>query len=765
MELRRLYMRNFLAVGDEPVEILFSATGGITLIRGNNQDVSGKSSNGSGKSTIIEGIFFGLTGATLRKLNGPSIIHNAAANECRVEIEYDDVKIVRILKRQAKTVKSSLEYYVANQPLHVPSVPETNKMIDAKRGINFETLSNILIFGQHNIISFLDAGEPEKRDVVENLVNLKEYNQYEQNARDQAKEAKNRLKSLAEKHGIHSVHLAEQAAIINKQRLVLLEYRKFLAIDIGIIDANIATMPDIERLKEMWRQHGEYIEAKKKLADRLAELTIDRNQHQSEYNAAVAAKQKAADGKHPLIDKLNQVKAKSHILEERKRQLWQENVHPIESQIAVEEAACAVVVANSDKAIAAVKPTEDWGFQIAALQRLISQQRSRISDIESKALKSDETCPTCYGVVNAENAEKIINAISIEITSLVAKMDAAVAKKKDDEHRMDCEKKQYAFDCDYAVGCHCTKIDELTKQLNEAKEKVKTQYLGAKERLDAMIAEAEARVANFDEDLNNRHDPLITTKQAHISNAEVAAAKSQKALNNLTPVDKPSIAVEEIGKLQSQLKNDKKLKAEKEALLDKNPYVEMIATLQDSITKIEMDVTALDTEIKEVEAKLPYYEFWVSHMGKEGIKSFVIDQIIPTLNQQIEYWMQLIYQGTITVKFDKYFNVSMVNNASKNEMIFGQGSGGERRRIDIAIMLAFRQVMKMSTGKDPSILLFDEAIENLDYEGINSFHNVLLDIAKTTRVYIITHNRDMLSLLENCDTILVEKVDGAMKIK
>jgi exonuclease SbcC len=227
-------MRNFLAVGDEPVEIIFDAKGGITLIRGNNEDVSYKSSNGSGKSTIIEGIFFGLTGSTLRKLNGPAIIHNSAASECRVEIEYDDVKIVRTLKRQAKTVKSGVEFHLNGVEKTTPSVPETNKLIDANRGVNFETLSNILIFGQHNIVSFLDAGEPEKREIIENLMNLREYNQYEQIARDKLKESKASLKGLIETHTLQSGYLAEQTKLIDKQKQVLAEYQCSLTVDIRL---------------------------------------------------------------------------------------------------------------------------------------------------------------------------------------------------------------------------------------------------------------------------------------------------------------------------------------------------------------------------------------------------------------------------------------------------------------------------------------------------------------------------------------------------
>jgi DNA repair exonuclease SbcCD ATPase subunit len=306
--------------------------------------------------------------------------------------------------------------------------------------------------------------------------------------------------------------------------------------------------------------------------------------------------------------------------------------------------------------------------------------------------------------------------------------------------------------------------EEAIEHIKEAEEMVKTQYFGAKEKLDYLVQSAQSDVDNFDIDLDKKHDPIIEAKEKSVTHTVGELAFAQSSLKRLIAVEQPSVAVEEIGKLQAQLETFNKEKAEKQSLIDNNPYVDMILTLETSIAKIQTDIDGVDAEIKAVEAKMPYHQFWVDHMGKEGIKSFVIDQIIPTLNQQIDYWMQLIYQGAITVKFDKYFNVSMVNNASKNEMIFGQGSGGERRRIDIAVMLAFRQIMKMSTGKDPNILFFDEVAENLDEEGVYRLFDAMQDIAKTSHLYVITHNPTLLHLLQNSQVINVVKKDGAMKL-
>ena len=185
MIFKRLYLKNFLAVGEQPVEINFKRANGVIVIKGKNLDVSSTASNASGKSTIIEGVLFALYGKTLRKFKKEEyIINKKAKTDCVVEIEFDNVKIVRkfVLDKKGKKKESKVEFYIDNKTpdgVTDASVEKIKEEVLKYIGVSFETMCNILIFGQHNIVSFLDAGEPEKREIVENLMNIKEYNSFE----------------------------------------------------------------------------------------------------------------------------------------------------------------------------------------------------------------------------------------------------------------------------------------------------------------------------------------------------------------------------------------------------------------------------------------------------------------------------------------------------------------------------------------------------------------------------------------------------------
>ena len=74
-KLKRLYATNIVSFKE--IDTNF-ASDVATLVFGNNLDNENQKNNGSGKSSIIEAIAFGLTGDTLRKVDTGEIINDAA---------------------------------------------------------------------------------------------------------------------------------------------------------------------------------------------------------------------------------------------------------------------------------------------------------------------------------------------------------------------------------------------------------------------------------------------------------------------------------------------------------------------------------------------------------------------------------------------------------------------------------------------------------------------------------------------------------------
>src|SRR5581483_5570489 len=99
MHIKYLKIRNFLSVGDIPIEIDFTKLGRIVNIKGINYDTGG--SNASGKTSILSAIPYAFYGKILKGLNHKEIINIKNKKKLEVEIHFDDYKIIRRRKPDA----------------------------------------------------------------------------------------------------------------------------------------------------------------------------------------------------------------------------------------------------------------------------------------------------------------------------------------------------------------------------------------------------------------------------------------------------------------------------------------------------------------------------------------------------------------------------------------------------------------------------------------------------------------------------------------
>jgi DNA repair exonuclease SbcCD ATPase subunit len=66
-------------------------------------------------------------------------------------------------------------------------------------------------------------------------------------------------------------------------------------------------------------------------------------------------------------------------------------------------------------------------------------------------------------------------------------------------------------------------------------------------------------------------------------------------------------------------------------------------------------------------------------------------------------------------------------------------SGGERRRIDAALLLALAEVSSAASGQAPGTIWMDEVFDALDAEGVDAVAEALADLALDRAVVVITH--------------------------
>ena len=160
---KRISYRNFLSSGNTPTEI--NLTGEITtLIIG---------TNGSGKSTMLDALCFGLFNKAFRKINKNQLVNSTNEKECLVEVEFSignkEYKIIRGIKPNIFEIWINGE--LQNQA--AASVDQQKHLEDIILKLNYKSFTQIVILGSASFVPFMQLSTANRREVVEDLLDIK----------------------------------------------------------------------------------------------------------------------------------------------------------------------------------------------------------------------------------------------------------------------------------------------------------------------------------------------------------------------------------------------------------------------------------------------------------------------------------------------------------------------------------------------------------------------------------------------------------------
>ena len=172
---KKIRYKNFLSTGNTPIEIDLKKTP-TTLIIGQN---------GSGKSTLLDALCWALFNKPFRIIKKEQMINTINQSDCEVEIEFDvGMKQYRI-KRGVKP--NIFEIYcngnLINQNasnIDYQKYLETNIM-----KLNYRSFVQVVILGSSSYEPFMKMKARYRRDVVEEILDVKVFTQMDLILRDQ----------------------------------------------------------------------------------------------------------------------------------------------------------------------------------------------------------------------------------------------------------------------------------------------------------------------------------------------------------------------------------------------------------------------------------------------------------------------------------------------------------------------------------------------------------------------------------------------------
>jgi DNA repair exonuclease SbcCD ATPase subunit len=407
---------------------------------------------------------------------------------------------------------------------------------------------------------------------------------------------------------------------------------------------------------------------------------------------------------------------------------------------------------------------------------LLKRQQDIGAEID-KALQNPETCPVCDNAINTDDLNEWVNTkkqliaqlgsqidernaarkeineriakasvSAVELVKVVAELQLDIEKLSQERKNLQTENAavptiEFMTESDLAnIEIEKSKLmDKLADKNKEFIDKLYTDSLmqNADEnkksikRVEADIIELDKEIASLTtEKIDNQ---LAQKKQER----EAIQLKIDEETKNLPQAMEES----ELIKLESK----KKILEDKIISLQEKEYVnpEYISGQEKQKQLHETSLQNIQVDIKALSKKVIMTQFWENALSskKNSLKSWCINTIIAFLNDKVRYYVDRFFDGSVSVVFDTELNETIT--CYENDRVYGQFSGGEKRRLNIAILFALNELIKTNLSSSKlNVMFLDEVLGNyLDERGVST----ILDILQEKRdedgaaIYVVEH--------------------------
>jgi len=172
--------------------------------------------------------------------------------------------------------------------------------------------------------------------------------------------------------------------------------------------------------------------------------------------------------------------------------------------------------------------------------------------------------------------------------------------------------------------------------------------------------------------------------------------------------------------------------------------------LHESQKEIDTNKTKLfENELKEhkderlqyVEQRR-YYDILNTILNDKEIKTRVIRKYLPVINKHVNNYLKDM-DFFVNFQLDENFQETI---KSRNRDVFSyySFSEGEKKRIDISLLLTWRDIAAMRNSVNVNLLILDEIFDaSLDQSGMDDLMK-LFNFLKNTNLFVISHKLDIL---------------------
>lgn len=284
---------------------------------------------------------------------------------------------------------------------------------------------------------------------------------------------------------------------------------------------------------------------------------------------------------------------------------------------------------------------------------------------------------------------------------------------------------------------------------NIEKEKLNTLIITKQKEIETN----EIAIKNKRQEWSNKNSTFQNLDKDKVENLNAIKAVNQNIVNKKAELSKIEKNIFEI---ETSLKNH-----ENELIKNNKTITEYI----DKISTLEKEIEETDKIIKDFEFKRQLSDYFYKLLGSKGeLRPYLLNKDIECLNLFMQRYISKFFDNTeVTLK---------LNGASIEILIDSKGikksvsslSGGEKKRLNLAIQFALYDLLKMTAQISFNILWLDEIEAQLDTLGIQQLINIIDDKSEEIEsVMWITNSNDVKEHIPN--KIICKKIMGKTEVE
>lgn len=365
---------------------------------------------------------------------------------------------------------------------------------------------------------------------------------------------------------------------------------------------------------------------------------------------------------------------------------------------------------------------KDLDYEIRLQSEKISMQENHIEDLKtnkdeiiskrkdllSESTKTIEERQASYELLQKEIAELTESILDSK------KVDSKKGKLKElavgvaGKHKRIVDEMQFFTDNEHCPTCDQDILEEHRKTMVTSREESLVEVEEGIAKLKEELSSVEDRVKEINEISDKIRDKQISSAEVHSSVSEL-----QRQVNDLKT---------EIDSFESGSVSDADL---------------------DKLAGLKTDADKLAKRKTELKEETHYLEAAKDMLQDSGIKTKIIKQYLPIMNQLINKYLASM-EFYVNFNLDESFNET-IKSRYRDDFTYSSFSEGEKMRIDLALLFTWRAIAKMKNSTNTNLLILDEIFDSsLDNTGTDEFLKILNTLGNEN-VFVISHKGDVLA--------------------